>query len=208
MSEPIARKQAQTETILLEHSKSVAGLSLPVVPSEDNGGGSLLLFYQYKEPPWSAAEHKKALKKVIKIARFHNVTGRGRVAPEGLNCTLSCASATLMRAFVQDLREYDGTLFDKTDFKITDGIPSAKLFKSLSMRKTDELVAYGLDKDRAPSLQKFAGTHLEAIEYHEAMQDKDAVIIDVRNAYESAIGRFQPPEGTNQTWISSFSVLV
>ena len=27
------------------------------------------------------------------------------------------------------------------------------------------------------------------------MQDPDAVIIDVRNAYESAIGHFQPPEG-------------
>jgi predicted sulfurtransferase len=196
MSEAIASIQVPTETILLEHSKSVAGISLPLVPSDDNGanGGSILLFYQYKEPPFSSAEHKKALKKVIAIARFHNVTGRGRVAPEGLNCTLSCASSTLMRAFVQDLREYDAILFGKTDFKITDGIPSAKLFKSLSIRKTDELVAYGLDKDRAPSLEKFAGTHLEAIEYHEAMQDKDAVIIDVRNAYESAIGRFQPPE--------------
>ena len=49
--------------------------------------------------------------------------------------------------------------------------------------------------DKAPSLQKFAGTHLEADEYHQAMQDPETVIIDVRNAYESAIGSFQPPEG-------------
>jgi rhodanese-related sulfurtransferase len=34
----------------------------------------------------------------------------------------------------------------------------------------------------------------EADEYHEAMKDPEAVIIDVRNAYESAIGHFQPPE--------------
>jgi rhodanese-related sulfurtransferase len=49
--------------------------------------------------------------------------------------------------------------------------------------------------DKAPSLKKFAGDHLEADEYHEAMQDPEAVIIDVRNAYESAIGNFQPPKG-------------
>lgn len=49
--------------------------------------------------------------------------------------------------------------------------------------------------DKAPSLKKFAGTHLEADEYHKVMQEKDTVIIDVRNAYESAIGAFKPPEG-------------
>ena len=35
---------------------------------------------------------------------------------------------------------------------------------------------------------------MEADQYHEAMKDPEAVIIDVRNAYESAIGHFQPPE--------------
>lgn len=49
--------------------------------------------------------------------------------------------------------------------------------------------------DKAPSLQQFAGTHLEADDYHKAMQDPNTVIIDVRNAYESAIGAFKPPEG-------------
>ncbi len=48
--------------------------------------------------------------------------------------------------------------------------------------------------DKAPSLKNFAGEHLEADEYHKAMQDPETVIIDVRNAYESAIGNFQPPE--------------
>jgi predicted sulfurtransferase len=36
-------------------------------------------------------------------------------------------------------------------------------------------------------LKQFGGTHLEADEYHEAMKDPEAVIIDVRNAYESAM---------------------
>ena len=78
------------------------------------------------------------------------------------------------------------------------------MFNALSIRKTDELVAYGLAGDKAPSLKKFAGTHLEATDYHEAMQDPNTVIIDVRNAYESAIGNFQPPKGKQPTLNTHF----
>ena len=39
---------------------------------------------------------------------------------------------------------------------------------------------------------------LQAKEYHAKMQEPDTVIIDVRNAYESAIGRFNPPTGGAQ----------
>ena len=74
----------------------------------------------------------------------------------------------------------------------------SKLFKSLSIRKCQELVAYGLSGDKAPSLDKFGGTHLEATDYHTAMQDPNTVIVDVRNAYESAIGSFQPPKNGAQ----------
>jgi predicted sulfurtransferase len=56
------------------------------------------------------------------------------------------------------------------------------------------VVCYPSPTEKAPSLKKFAGTHLDAQEYHELMKDPEAVIIDVRNAYESAIGHFQPPE--------------
>lgn len=34
------------------------------------------------------------------------------------------------------------------------------------------------------------GIHLDAKEYHEMLKKKDAVVIDVRNHYEAAIGRF------------------
>ena len=53
---------------------------------------------------------------------------------------------------------------------------------------------HALYSEKAPSLKQFGGTHLEADQYHEAMKDPEAVIIDVRNAYESAIGHFKPPE--------------
>ena len=195
----MAPTRSSKETVIVENSRSVAGKSLPPIPSEydkDERFGTILLFYQYKEPVWSKKEHKKALKKVIEIGEAHGITGRGRVAPEGLNCTLSGMPHSI-RKFCYSLREWN-PLFNETDFKLTDGIPKDKLFKSLSIRKTNELVAYGLPGDKAPSLQKFSGDHLEADEYHKAMMDKDTVIVDVRNAYESAVGSFQPPKGGAQ----------
>jgi len=154
--------------------------------------GSILLFYQYKEPVWSKSEHKIFLKHFITLATQHNIQGRGRVAPEGVNCTLSCQDPDSMRTFCQVLRN-NNVLFQQTDFKITNNVPRHQLFRSLSVRKTTELVAYGMaSQEKAPSLTKFAGKHLEANDYHQALKDKNAVVIDVRNAYETAIGTFQP----------------
>lgn len=184
------------QTVLLENSRSVAFRDLPPIPkgADDDIHGTILLMYQYVEPPWGKKQLKEVLKKIIEIGQKLNITGRGRVAPEGVNFTLTGMPKDV-RAFCHALRDWN-PMFNETDFKLTDLIPKNKLFKSLSIRKTEELVAYGLaGDDKAPSLQKFAGTHLEADEYHKAMSDKDTVIVDVRNAYESAIGSFQPPEG-------------
>jgi predicted sulfurtransferase len=143
------------------------------------------------EPAWNELEHRAALNFVIKLAQKHKINGRGRCAPEGLNCTLS-GSAADIRAFCLGLRSWDKT-FEKTDFKISDGIYYGKRFKALTIRKVNELVAYGLSGEKAPSLNYSNAKHLEADEYHKLMEAKDTVIIDVRNAYESAIGHFQPP---------------
>eukprot|EP00606_Chrysophyceae_sp_TOSAG23-5_P000840 GSChrysophyteH2.ASY1.ANO1.1179.1 assembled CDS len=133
--------------MIAENARSVSHGDLPPVP----------------EPVWTDKEHKAALKKVISLGEEHKIRGRGRVAPEGVNCTLS-GTAQSIRDFCLGLRAWD-PLFNNTDFKITDHVPQSKTFKSLSVRKTLELVAYGLAGEHAPSLEKFAGTHLEADEY-------------------------------------------
>ena len=131
------------ETIVLGNARAVCGKELPHVnPDHTAADGSILLFYQYIEPTWSKAEHKTALKKVIEIGTKYNITGRGRVASEGLNCTLTGKPHDI-RSFCYGLREWKD-VFNETDFKITDGVAPSKMFKSLSIRKTDELVAYGL----------------------------------------------------------------
>jgi len=186
-----------TTAVNVGASKSNANRPLPA-PAEGLGPDccTICLFYQYKEPAWKTKEHKAALNKVTELATCFRVTGRGRCAPEGLNCTLT-ASANDLRAFCYALREWDPD-FNKTDFKLEDGVPDKTRFRTFTLRKVDELVGYALDGVKAPSLNRHSGKHLEAPDYHKQMQQKDTVVIDVRNAYESDIGHFQPPEGGAQ----------
>ncbi len=60
-----------------------------------------------------------------------------------------------------------------------------------------ELVFYGIRDDEAP-LEK-GGVHLPAAEFHEMLsEEKDTVVVDVRNHYEAAIGRF---DGGNAKYV-------
>mmetsp|Transcript_121834 Transcript_121834/g.234995 ORF Transcript_121834/g.234995 Transcript_121834/m.234995 type:complete len:514 (+) Transcript_121834:65-1606(+) len=182
-----------------EMAKPICHKPIPPVPKGlklDEWGKppvTLCLFYQYVEPPWSSMDHRRAINFVNELARKEAVTGRGRCSVEGLNCTLT-GTAEGIRAFCQGLRDWN-PLFKECDFKFTDGLPWNKRFKAFTLQKKEELVAYGLPPEKAPSLKDNRTTHVEAVEYHKMMAEKDSVIIDVRNFYESNIGHFQPPTG-------------
>ncbi len=188
----------EEECVLKKNAISVAFKKLPKVLEkkfkDDSKYCTLCLFYQYVDPLWDAKEHKEAVKFVTELANKYEVKGRGRCAKEGLNCTLT-GPAKGIRKFCKGLRKWNKA-FEGTDFKLTDGLSVESKFKRLTIRKVDELVAYGLaSQDVTPSLSSFSGSHLEAVEYHEFLKQKDTVVIDVRNAYESAIGHFDPPKG-------------
>ena len=44
-------------------------------------------------------------------------------------------------------------------------------------------------------LKQNTAKHVEADEYHEMLGESDTVVIDVRNHYETTIGRIEPPKG-------------
>jgi len=148
-----------------------------------------------------------------------NIGGRIRVSVEGVNATVSAASTTnskldpafeaaqTLRHFAQDLRQFDPVAFANTDFKYVDGLSADRHFKELKLLPVKELVFYGIKEEDcavAPASTTTAadssvdsggkevkgGVHLDATEYHEMLKRKDAVVIDVRNHYEAAIGRF------------------
>ena len=176
--------------------------------NNNNEGITLLLFYQYVEPPWDEAQYRIAKQFVSNHGEKYHITGRIRCAREGLNCTLT-GSRRNMHRWIEALRKFDGgrstidpqtgkatgTEFANTEFKLTHNLPIGQRFPRLNVMEVIELVNYGLAGSRAPPISKHGGQHLEPHDYHTKMSESDVVVIDVRNHYESNIGRFVPPEG-------------
>ena len=88
-----------------QEAQSTAFKPLPVARGNPRQP-SLVLFYAYREPAWTAAEHSRALKTFIKLCEAHDLKGRGRCAPEGVNCTLTGGQQQI-RSFCTALREWD-----------------------------------------------------------------------------------------------------
>ena len=119
--------------------------------------------------------------------------GRLRVAANGLNGTLSGAR-TALGAYVAAIEARHG---GGIDWKFG-ALARAQLFPSLSVRHVAELVCLGAAAGAAP-LER-AGPHLPPREFDAMLRGatkgagSDApVLIDVRNQYEWAIGRFDAP---------------
>jgi len=160
---------------------------------------TLLLFYQYIEPVLDDDAYQAVWHLVQAAGEANALTGRMRVAQEGLNCTLT-GSYDGIRAWCKALREFEnGKYFGETEFKLTDDLPNGQAFPKLHAFKVEEIVNYGLAGAKAPSIH-MSGVHLEPKDYHIKMMEDETVIIDVRNHYEAAIGKFQPPT-TGATYI-------
>ena len=139
--------------------------------SAANGANNitLLLFYQYVEPCWDDDQFQVALKFVTDQGNKYGLTGRMRVAKEGLNCTLT-GSHDGIRNWCAALRTFDGgrskidqvtgekiTEFAKTEFKLTDDLPPKQRFPKLHAFEVVEIVNYGLAGSRAPEIAKYGG---------------------------------------------------
>jgi predicted sulfurtransferase len=157
---------------------------------------TLLLFYAYVQPPWSPRERAQAVAFTQEALASRGCSGRLRVALEGFNGTLTGPAAGV-RGFCDALRAYDARHFGSVDFKLVDGLADNKAFRSLKVWPVDELVTYGLrGAAEAEAPLSRGGTHLSPQAFEDmARSVPGAVIIDVRNANETAIGAFAPPAG-------------
>jgi len=151
---------------------------------------TILLFYAYCDPPMTRAAQDEMITKCTGVLKGVGVTGRLRVGREGFNATLTGPTAGT-RKFTEFLRKTDPATFASTDFKYVDGQSDNKRLKELKVWPVTEIVTYGFDPADAPL--NLRGTHLKPREFHKAMEDPNAIMIDVRNFNESLIGRFAPP---------------
>ncbi len=113
-----------------------------------------------------------------------NVLGRIYVAKEGINAQLSVPEHNF-KAFEEHL--YQIPIFKEVPFKyaIED---DNKSFFALIMKVKKKIVADGLKDDAFDTTN--TGQRLDALTFHKMVDEPETVVVDMRNNYESEVGRF------------------
>jgi len=114
-----------------------------------------------------------------------NCFGRIYVAREGINAQMSVPEHNLS-AFLLQLDALPGLGEMPVKYAIVD---DGKSFYKLTIKVRPKIVADGLDHNLY-DLSK-VGKHLSALEFHEIASQPETLVIDMRNHYESEIGRFE-----------------
>ena len=112
-----------------------------------------------------------------------NVFGRVYIASEGINAQVSIPEHNWDK-----FCDYLKTIPELGEISIKQAIQEGHSFYKLKIKVRNELVAYGVSEE-AYDMRK-VGKHLSAEEYNFAMDQDDSVVVDMRNYYESEIGRF------------------
>jgi UPF0176 protein len=113
-----------------------------------------------------------------------NCFGRIYLAKEGINAQMSVPENN-WQAFLDHLNarpEFRGVPIKEA----VDG--NGKSFYKLIIKVRDKIVADGItDPSFDPSN---TGTYLDALEFNKAIDDENTIVVDMRNHYESEVGRF------------------
>lgn len=140
----------------------------------------VLLFYKYCEI--KAPDLLVNLQR--QVAEGLGLVGRILIADEGINGTL-CGNYESCKAYENYMQEDE--LFKDMNFKRS--ISDFPCFKKLQVKLKSEIVITHADKKEycyTKSLPKISPSEL----HREIAENKDLVLFDMRNKYESRIGRF------------------
>ena len=167
---------------------TVTGAKAGLDPERDKV--TICLFYQYIDPLWTEERRDAAIALCVEQGKALSLGGRLRVAREGFNGTISGLHPRVL-AFTEQLKAFDAH-FQTADFKLLNGLSLDKAFKELTVYPVQELVHYGL----SPADRSFTtlppSSHLPPSGFHDKLRDPNAVVIDVRNCYESESARRSP----------------
>jgi UPF0176 protein len=111
--------------------------------------------------------------------------GRIYIAREGINAQMSVPEHNLQR-FMQQLNSKSELAEVPLKYALVD---NGKSFYKLTIKVRPKIVADGLE-DGTYDFSK-VGKHLSALEFHKLAGQPETQVIDMRNHYESEIGRFE-----------------
>jgi len=111
------------------------------------------------------------------------IFGRIYVSKEGINAQVSIPQQSwdLFLLQISEIKELKSIEIKKA---LNDG----RSFYKLTIKVRKELVAYGLN-DNEYDMSK-VGKHLNSSDYNTAIKNRKTIIVDMRNYYESEVGRF------------------
>ena len=112
------------------------------------------------------------------------IFGRVYIASEGINAQINVPEGEWNK-FINELNKIE----DLKDVILKKALQDGQSFYKLIVKVKKELVAYNVSKD-SYNMQK-TGKHLTAEEYNKALDKPETIIVDMRNYYESEIGKFQ-----------------
>src|SRR5262245_12441144 len=138
----------------------------------------VILFYKYV----TIADPKKFSGDQRELCVRLGLKGRVLIASEGINGTLSGPRESV-DGYMASLRA--DARFADIEFKISGG--DAATFPKLVIKVRPEIVTLG-----AGPLEPDLHNHLTPEEWKRTMEEEqDVVLLDVRNRYESEVGKFQ-----------------
>jgi len=120
---------------------------------------------------------------------FHtlNIFGRIYVADEGINAQISVPSHNWAN-FLKTISE----ISELSNVQIKKAISEGISFYKLVVKVKKEIVAYGIPKNKYN--MKIIGKHLSTDQFNSAINKEQTTIIDMRNIYESEVGKFKNAE--------------
>ena len=113
-----------------------------------------------------------------------NVFGRVYVAEEGVNAQISCPDHQ-WGAFRKKLNSYEYL----SNVPVKRAVKDGQSFYKLTVKIKDQIVAY--DVEAAEYDMGNVGRHLNASKFNQKLEQSNVVAVDMRNYYESEVGRFE-----------------
>ena len=113
-----------------------------------------------------------------------NILGRIYIATEGINAQFSVPEQN-WNQFCKTMNSFPFL----RNVPIKKAIQGGNSFYKLTIKVRNELVAYGVPEN-SYDMNK-VGNHLSAEEFNQALEKPETIIVDMRNYYESEVGRFE-----------------
>ena len=113
-----------------------------------------------------------------------NILGRIYIATEGINAQLSVPEQNWSQ-FCETMNSFPFL----RNVPIKKAIQDGNSFYKLTIKVRKELVAYGVPEN-SYDMNK-VGNHLSAEEFNQALEKPETIVVDMRNYYESEVGRFE-----------------